>query len=227
MRASRHVSSVLMLLLLPAVAGAGSVRGMLWVARPRPVSPAAEAAAATHVTARQQRGVTDAIVWIERVPPDVERRLARGGRHWFWSRSAPRVPCMVQRGNIFVPRVLAIAAGGSVEFRNLDGVYHSVFSVSAAHGFDTGKYAPGRADTVTFPHPGVVNVHCDIHPSETGFIVVAPNHAWARPDSLGRFKFDRLPAGRFTFHAWHPRLGETTRTVEVPRRGATSVQLGL
>jgi hypothetical protein len=212
---------------LPAPATAGAVSGVLWSNHALQVSAASyPGPAPTAALVRGQRGIADAVVWVDAIPERLERRLARGRHRWFWQRPRPVVlPSVVQRAGSFSPRVLAVVAGSSVEFRNRDRVYHNVFSVSAARRFDLGKYAPGRADTVDFAKPGVVNLHCDIHPEELGFVVVVPNHAFAHPDSLGAFALPALPPGRYTLHAWHPRLGELKRPFEAPKRGGVELQL--
>lgn len=215
--------------LAPAPTWAGKIEGALWV-NSRVAANARAVATATPetraATKRAQRGVTDAVVWVEKVPDKVERKLAGGGPHWFWrQREQPRLLRIVQRNHAFAPRALAVVAGSQVEFLNLDRVYHNAFSVSSARRFDFGKYAPGRADTVLFEHTGVINLHCDIHPEELGFIVVVPNHVVARPDSLGAFTLPGLPPGSYTLRAWHPRLGESKRSFEVPKRGDVSLEL--
>jgi hypothetical protein len=220
----------LCVLLAPAPARAGKIHGALWVNGKAAaiahaiVTPTPENQAATK---RAQRGVTDAVVWVDKVPEAVERKLADGGPRWFWQpREQPRLRRIVQRNHAFTPHALAVVAGSQVEFLNLDRVYHNAFSVSSARRFDFGKYAPGRADTVLFERTGVINLHCDIHPEELGFVVVVPNHVNARPDSLGAFTLPKLPPGTYTLRAWHPRLGETKRSFEVPKRGDVSLELG-
>lgn len=195
---------------------AGALHGTLRFradARARPGSPKA------------LRGVTEAIVYVEKVPPEVERRLAGGRRFPFVGRKPePEVLNVVQRRR-FEPRVAAAAAGTRVAFVNLDRVYHNVFSVSKSRRFDLGKNAPGARDTVAFERPGVVNLHCDIHPEEHGYLVVTPNRAWTRPDSLGRWRLPKLPAGRYVLRMFHPVRGELSRAVEMPRRGDLAVAL--
>jgi len=216
-------------LLVPSLVRAGDVRGTLWVSHAAAAHAPADprpGGAAVAAEVRSQRGVGDAVVWLVDVPDKVERKLAAPPHHWFWQHPRPeRLPCVVQRDHQFVPHVLAVPSGGAVEFRNLDRIYHNVFSVSAARPFDLGKYPPGRADTVTFRRPGVVNLHCDIHPDELGFVVVVPNHACARPDSLGAFQLPKLPPGHYEVHAWHPRLGELKYAFDVPRRGDVTLRL--
>src|SRR5262245_26245097 len=44
----------------------------------------------------------------------------------------------------FVPRVLAVTRGSTVEFPNADPVFHNVFSLASAATFDLGRYPMGR-----------------------------------------------------------------------------------
>src|SRR5689334_8246336 len=79
-----------------------------------------------------QRGVTDAVVYLESIPDKVERKLAHP-RSWFFGRpKEPGILHIIQANRQFKPRVAAVAAGGRVEFKNMDRVYHSTFSVSSA-----------------------------------------------------------------------------------------------
>jgi plastocyanin len=209
-------------LLLATSARAGVVGGTLWMSHG---ALAAHRTRGTEPDARSQPGVTDGVIWIESLSPEVDGKLANP-RHWFWQKhETARLPRVVQMGRAFVPRVLSVSVGTRAEFQNLDHVYHNVFSVSSARRFDLGKNAPGRVDTVAFTRTGVVNLHCDIHPDELGYVVVTPNHAIARPDSLGRFRFPRLPPGRYTLHVFHPRRGELRRPIELARRGDLDVDL--
>ena len=184
------------------------------------VTPGAQTPAGSELLVPQRR-VKEAVVYVDRIPDKVERKLTRG--HW-WKRE-PKLPRIVQANRRFTPRVLAVAAGSRVEFANLDRVYHNAFSVSAARRFDLGKYLPGHVDTVAFDRAGVANLHCDIHPDESGFVVVLPNHAFTRPDSLGRFTLPKLPPGTYSVRAWHPRLGELRREVTMLRRGDLTLEL--
>jgi hypothetical protein len=70
-----------------------------------------------------------------------------------------------------------------------------------------------------------VNLHCDIHPDEQGYLVVTPNRVYARPDSLGRWRLPKLPAGTYKLRMFHPVRGELTREVVMPPRGDLAVDL--
>ena len=51
---------------------------------------------------------------------------------------------MDQRNETFVPHVLAITTGTTVDFPNSDRFYHNVFSLSKTGRFDLGRYAVGQ-----------------------------------------------------------------------------------
>jgi len=46
---------------------------------------------------------------------------------------------MAQKNMLFAPDLIAVHAGGAVEFPNLDDTYHNVFSYSKAKRFDLGR----------------------------------------------------------------------------------------
>jgi len=205
-------------LLVASMAEAGVIRGTLFLTHGAPpTDPHARG-----LLKRAQRGVDEGIVFVEQIPDRAERKLS--GHGWFFVRHDP-VPRVIQKNLAFAPRVTPITAGGSVEFENRDRVYHNAFSVSAARRFDLGKNAPGHIDTVKFERPGVINLHCAIHPLMTAYVVVLPNHAFVRPDPSGRFALPNLPAGHYVVHAWHPRWGDTRQNVELPGHGDCTVQM--
>src|SRR6266480_2294400 len=70
---------------------------------------------------------------------------------------------MDQRHETFVPYVLAVTVGTTVDFTNSDRTYHNVFSLSKPRRFDLGRYATGQSKSVRFDRPGVVRVFCEIH----------------------------------------------------------------
>lgn len=169
----------------------------------------------------------DAVVWLERIPPKVEHRLGDGGRRWFWqrARTKPSIPSVLETGRRFEPRVSALPAGEPLEIRNGDTVWHGAFSVSRGARFELGKRAPGAVDTVRFATPGVVALRCDIYPEMSAYVVVTPNHAFARPDSAGSWRLPDVPSGTYVVHAWHPDRQEMQRQVRMPARGDTAVTL--
>ena len=120
-----------------------------------------------------------------------------------------------QRDENFIPRVVAVPVGSTVEFPNDDPIYHNVFSLSRANSFNLGRYPKGQSKGDRFDKPGIVKVFCDIH-SHMSATVVVFNHPWfAVPDESGRFELPEVPPGQREVTAWHERLGDRTVGVRV------------
>ena len=223
---TRRGALIALLLLLPAAAPrgrAGVIHGQVEVAQ---VPPAPQRAAQPYSGGASSlpqprvpvRGTPqDAVIYIEALPAGVDSLLPEPAAR----------PRLAQQDQSFMPRVVAVPAGGVVDFPNLDPIYHNVFSVSPAKRFDLGRYGRGKSKSVTFKKPGLVNVYCDIHSNMEGFILVVPNRALARPDATGRYALPDLPPGRYTLLAWHPDLAPVRREVTVPDTGDVAVDLSL
>ena len=119
----------------------------------------------------------------------------------FEDREGGRVS-MDQRNETFVPHVLAITVGTTVDFPNSDRTYHNVFSLSKARRFDLGRYAAGRSKSVRFDRPGIVRVFCDIHSHMNAFILVFSHPFFGVTDADGRYQIDDVPPGTYTLVAW-------------------------
>lgn len=128
-------------------------------------------------------------------------------------------PKMDQRKETFVPHVLAIVAGTTVEFPNNDRTYHNVFSLSRAKSFDLGRYPSGRSKSVRFDRPGIVRVFCEIHSHMSAYILVFAHRYFAVTDDEGRFRIDNVPPGTYTLIAWNEAIPQTSRRVVVPEGG--------
>ncbi len=194
---------------LPLDAAASVVRGTVHVpaagsSGSATLNPYPGRANALPAPARPHRGaVTDAVIYVDGSLAD--------------SAAAPaaRPARLAQKGQAFQPRVLPIAVGTTVDFPNVDWIYHNVFSVSPTKRFDLGKYGRGKSKQVTFQKPGLVNVYCDIHSGMEAFIVVLPNAWFAQPAPSGSFALPRLAAGSYRIKAWHPDFGEREIIVDL------------
>jgi len=115
----------------------------------------------------------------------------------------------------FEPEVLGIPVGSTVAFPNSDPVFHNVFSLSKAKSFDLGNYPKGQSRTVLFQRPGIVLVHCHLHPNMNAAIVVAPSRFLAQPDANGVYALTGVPPGRYAAVAWHKSAGFFRRKIEL------------
>jgi plastocyanin len=130
---------------------------------------------------------------------------------------------MDQRNETFVPHVLAITTGTTVDFPNSDRIYHNVFSLSKARRFDLGRYAVGRSKSVRFDRPGIIRVFCDIHSHMSAFILVFSHPYFGVTDSNGRYRIDNVPPGTYTLVAWNEGVTSESRPVTVADGGTSEV----
>jgi plastocyanin len=208
------------LLCCAASADAGVVRGTVRVPMTMdtksevPNAYPGRASSLAHAAHTMRGLASDAVLWLEKVPASADT-----GRH-------DARPKLAQKDQAFVPRVLPVYVGTTVDFPNQDPIYHNVFSASPIKRFDLGKYPRGQSKPVKFDKPGLVNVYCDIHSHMEAFVLVLTTRAFDQPASDGSFALPAVPAGHYTLHLWHPDLHEQTRTVDVPAAGDAVVDLG-
>jgi plastocyanin len=139
--------------------------------------------------------------------------------------SGDRIRILHSRGR-FVPRLVVVPPGTTLEFENRDRVYHNVFSVSPAARFDLGGIAPGQVRERVFDRQGVVHVYCELHPKEAAWVVVAPEHFSTQAAADGAFAFEKVPPGTYLVRAFHPALGDVTRRVKVEPKKTAVLRLG-
>jgi hypothetical protein len=132
-----------------------------------------------------------------------------------------------QENEAFVPHVVAVTRGSTVDFPNGDPVFHNVFSLSSASSFDLGRYPMGRRKSTTFSNAGLVKVYCHIHSHMSASILVLDHPYFTIPELDGTFTLSNVPAGTYTIVGWHERIGERAGVVQVRAGGTASVDLSL
>jgi plastocyanin len=134
---------------------------------------------------------------------------------------------MDQRNQAFVPYVLAVPVGTTVDFTNSDRTYHNVFSFSKVRRFDLGRYGRGDSKPVRFDRPGVVRVFCDIHSHMSAFILVFAHRYFATTDAEGRYRIENVPPGTYMVVAWNDGQRRQSRPVRVPEGGVAELDFSL
>ena len=134
----------------------------------------------------------------------------------------PEKASVAMKGKAFIPHVVAVPVGGTVEFPNEDPIFHNAFSVSGPNRFDLPLYKRPKTGAQTFQHPGVVKVYCNIHPQMSAIVVVVDNPFFTKVQPDGTFTVENVPAGRHRLKAWHERAGEAAVEVTVPDKGAAN-----
>jgi len=117
---------------------------------------------------------------------------------------------MIQKDKRFTPHILVISAGTSVDFPNLDPIFHNAFSNFEGQIFDIGLYPPGSSRSVRFDRPGIVRVFCNIHPSMSAIIVVVDSPYFTTTDEDGNFSIPNVQPGAYELHFFHERATPET-----------------
>jgi plastocyanin len=118
---------------------------------------------------------------------------------------------VTQRDKTFLPHVLAVPVGTTVQFRNDDRIYHNVFSIAKPNEFDAGIRATGATYTRTFTHPGVVELLCNIHSTMNAYVLVVDSPLYAKAQASGAFVVHGVPPGKYELSAWHEAASTITR----------------
>jgi plastocyanin len=125
------------------------------------------------------------------------------------------------------PHVLVVPVGSTVSFPNHDPFNHNVFSLSEENSFDLGLYGRGQTRSVRLTRPGIVQIYCNVHAQMSAIVIVRDSPWYTQPQSDGTFSLAAVPAGSYTLHAWHERVPEVTRAVQVPAGGIADLSLAL
>jgi len=148
---------------------------------------------------------------------------------------------MDQRNLEFIPHVMPILVGASVQFPNNDEVDHNIFSMSRTKKFNLGSYKPGDSKAVLFDKPGIVEVRCDVHAEMAAYILVMKNPYFAVTDKKGNFQIPDanylqqaglkeqadLATGKYFIKTWHEKLKTQKEAITITEDGDVTIQLNL
>ncbi len=126
---------------------------------------------------------------------------------------------MDQRDMKFLPRVLPMLVGTTVDFSNNDKVWHNVFSTSEAKKFDLGLYPQGQSRSVTFDKAGVIRILCNVHPNMEAYVVVKEHAYFAATDKRGNYQISNVSLGKYRLEIWHPEFGTKVESFNLVREG--------
>ena len=138
-------------------------------------------------------------------------------------------PVMSQKNLAFVPHILVVQQGTTVQFLNDDNEQHNVFWPSvggnkrAAH--NVGTWPQGEKRPYKFEQSGVAPLFCNIHAEMSGYIIVSPTPYFAQTDATGNYKIDNVPDGKYNVVAWHEGMKPQTKSVSVAGTGKADFAL--
>jgi plastocyanin len=118
-----------------------------------------------------------------------------------------------QKTMLFLPHVLPVVVGTTVQFLNSDAVAHNVFSPEGK--YNLGTWPQGETRDHKFDKPGVYTQLCRVHPEMEGYVVVLDTPYFAVTDKAGAFAIKDVPAGTYTLTVWSEKLKGAQQKVTV------------
>lgn len=155
------------------------------------------------VTAKGMRDNSDAVVYVDKI----------AGKTF----PAPSVHARMDQKNMqFMPHVLPVVTGTTVDFLNSDSVLHNVFSPDAcADRMNLGTWPQGQIKSYTFKKDCFANLLCKVHPEMEGYVAALPTPYFAVTSPNGSYEIKDVPDGTYTVKVWHPRLKAAQKSVAV------------
>jgi plastocyanin len=130
-----------------------------------------------------------------------------------------------QRKMAFIPHVVAVQQGTTVEFLNSDPVGHNVYWPSVSGNkklsHNLGTWPKGEKKPFQFNDLGTASLLCNVHPEMSGYVVVVPTSYFAVTDKDGNFEIKNIPAGKYTLKTWSEDGKPTTQGVDLSGATAT------
>lgn len=145
----------------------------------------------------------------------------------------PEAHALIDQANlVFVPHVLAIQKGTTVDFMNSDTTDHNVFCVDECcrlvqnieskkpKFLDLGNFPGGQRASHTFTIPGEGVVLCKLHPEMSAYIVVVdtPHFCVAEIDDASQsatYSIENVPPGAYVLKTWHKKCEAPDQTITV------------
>jgi plastocyanin len=158
-----------------------------------------------------EKGIRNVVVSLQPPPPGAK-----------WPVALPIVQ-MDQEQCVFVPRVVVVPAGGTVEFLNTDRLLHNLHSDSKGNPTFNRTQPRGRTIPIVLKEPEIIRVDCDLHPWMRAWVVVAEHPFYAITNDQGEFMLDNVSPGEYTLQLWHESLGAVTQDVTVRDEAITTV----
>jgi plastocyanin len=168
------------------------------------------------VKAKGAKNSGDAVIYIDKIPSKTF--------------PAPKDHATMDQKNLmFIPHVLPVLVGTTVDFLNSDNVLHNVFSPDkCAEKFNLGSWPKGHTKSYTFKEPGCVStLLCNVHPEMEGYVVVVETPYFAVSATDGSYTIKDVPPGKYTVKIWHEKLKGQEVSVDVPEKKNVTVDFDI
>ena len=199
----------------PAAPSTGRIEGIVRLVAPddRPIVSGAYPTRRVNKTVPRLGEIRNVVVFLR----DVQRSSAL----------PPARIEMIQQDEAFVPRVVAITRGSTIDFPNADPFFHNVFSLSRSATFDLGRFPRGERRSRTFTQAGLIKVYCHLHSHMSASIMVFDHPHFTMPSLDGAFVLADVPVGEYRVSAWHERIGESAKPIAVDAGRTIRVEFAL
>lgn len=131
-----------------------------------------------------------------------------------------------QKGQTFVPFVLPIVVGTTVDFLNSDESGHNVFSPDG-ETYDLGMWPRGEFRSHRFEQEGVYTQLCKLHSSMIAFVVVLSNPFFSVTRDDGSFEIEGVPPGDYVLRVWAERREASPVPVRIGTDAPTRIEVRL
>jgi plastocyanin len=199
---------VLRLVMIAAVWGLPAGNGPAQAADPGTVAGIVEVQKA-RVKTRGAKSFKNVVVYLEPQAPGVYPPPAEHA-------------VMDQRGLVFIPHVMAVQQGTTVDFLNSDNDRHNVYFLHDESGdtLDIGTWGPGQTVSHTFKETGLVIVLCQLHLEMAAHLLVLETPFFSVAEIDGEtqratYEIRDVPAGNYVLKAWHKKLKMKVGAVRV------------
>jgi plastocyanin len=142
------------------------------------------------------------------------------------SSHAPETVVMDQKGMRFIPHVLIVTVGDTVEFFNHDPVAHNVHTLDGER-YDLGILKANQSGKYTFKKAGVYTQLCSLHPEMLAYVFVGRNHYAAVVDKAGNFAIKDVPPGTYELAVWNSHAKTPSRSITVTAGGTVTEDFSL
>lgn len=208
---------------LPGLCVAGAIQGKVVLAGAAPAAKKVDVTIDQYLCGTEKDAndlivsprseIANAVVWLADAPHNAT-----------WPAGADKA-AIDQKGCLFVPRIVVVQAGGTVEFLNNDRLLHNIHATPKLNVSFNRTQPKNRTIPITFSKPEIVRIECDLHSWMTAWVVVAAHPYYAVTKADGQFTFDNLPPGSYRLQIWHERLGTVPMEVTVPEKGNATISV--
>ena len=149
-----------------------------------------------------------------------------------------------QKSLVFLPHVLVIQKGTTVDFLNSDTTDHNVFCVDECckivedinakkpKFLDLGNFSGGANASHTFTLPGEGVMLCKLHPEMSAYVLVLESPYFIKVEIDGssqsaEYVVKDVPPGEYVLKVWHKKLIAPEQAVTVPETGAITADFVL